>query len=74
MIGLQSMEANQSTLEIIEYLIRSLPDEWLETNSKSTGAVSLPQLVNISRIIRRIADNTNEKEYVTKKMNKSAFG
>lgn len=72
MIGLQSMEANMNTLEVIEHLIRNLPAEWLETNS--TGAASLPQLVNISRIIRRIADNINEKEYVTKKMNKNTFG
>ena len=74
MIGLQSMEANMQTLEIIDYLISQLPTEWLATNTESTNAISLPQLVNISRIIRRIADNVNQKEYEAKLIDKKTFG
>ena len=67
MIGLQSMEANMKTLEKIDYIIGSLPAEWLDN---TTG---LPQLVNIGRIIRRIADNINQKEFEAKLIDKKTF-
>lgn len=70
MIGLQSMEPDMKTLEIIDYLINLLPSEWLEMR---TDSVKLPQLVNISRIIRRIADNLNQKMLETKLLDKKTF-
>lgn len=72
MIGLQSMEANMQTLEKIDYIIYNLPAEWLDNTTQDSKA-GLPQLVNISRIIRRIADNINQKEFETKIIDKKTF-
>jgi hypothetical protein len=56
MIGLQTMEHNGETINNIEYLISKLPKEWLNLNTEST----LPQLTNIIRLIKRIADSLNK--------------
>lgn len=72
MIGLQSMEANMQTLEKIDYIICNLPAEWLDNTTQDNKA-GLPQLVNISRIIRRIADNVNQKEFEAKIIDKKTF-
>lgn len=70
MIGLQSMEADMQTLEKIDYIIGNLPVEWLENTQDKA---CLPQLVNIGRIIRRIADNINQKEFEAKIIDKNTF-
>ncbi len=71
MIGLQSMEAGMETLDAIDYLIGQLPSEWLSASENS--GCCLPQLVNIGRIIRRIAENLNQSGLKTNLMDKKTF-
>jgi len=71
MIGLQSMEAGMDTLKIIDYLIEQLPSEWLVGSEGGAGCV--PQLVNIGRIIRRIAENLNQTGLQANLMDKKSF-
>jgi len=67
MIGLQSMDASLETVEMIEYLINKLPKEWLNTNIETTKSMDLPQLSNLIRLTKRIADtvqSSNAKDTI----------
>ena len=64
MIGLQSMEASIETISIIEYIIAQMPADWLKINNELTKTMSLPQIANLCRLIRRIADSlTKSSQY-----------
>jgi hypothetical protein len=73
MISFQSMEANMETISKIEYVINLMPPEWLTSNVETTGTMTLPQLANMCRLIRRIADSIHTDEFKANKIDKSKF-
>lgn len=68
MIGLQSLQSHSETIETIENLINKLPKEWLKTNIETTNSMTLPQLLNMIRLIRRIADSCQKDTVLIKRI------
>ncbi len=56
------MEGNIETIEKIEEITNRLPIDWLETNIESTSTMNSPQLTNLFRLIRRIAETLNQSK------------
>ncbi|RMZ96909.1 PAX3- and PAX7-binding [Brachionus plicatilis] len=73
LIALQNMNSSIQTIQLIEYLVKKLPKNWLETNIEATNTMNLPQLLSLIRLVRRIADQIHDNDLKQSKISSSQF-